>query len=321
MASGILEKLDSYNMYIPVVKALTNKELNAGHWKQIGEILGFEISPDDASINWTNLMTQGALNEENVEKISVLNAEAIKEKELVLFSSQLENMKVSRELFRIILKATDHPWCGTCNIIDKENIEDVGEKAGRHLYEIKAIDDSINGKDFTERCTEFRAFFEFSVKLVDILKETHLLWTDLVHQRGLDKEQRHQIGQSDETWRALLEDLSRGGDEQSADADAAGDDDDGALRGQHFVNLSNADEAWDERITEIRDVLKALKRGDDTRKVMRRMSRRKSSLASKAVSGFTKKKDGGGKGQFKRAINAFKTNSLGQSSGPIQRML
>ena len=100
VAANILEQLERFSMYIPLIKCLTNSRLNEGHWKKISDILGFEMTPEDGNINWSHLMEQGALSEDNISAISLLDAEANKEHDLVIFGEVRQTLRAKRRRLR-----------------------------------------------------------------------------------------------------------------------------------------------------------------------------------------------------------------------------
>ena len=163
VAETIIEKLESYSMYIPLIKALTNKRLNELHWKSIGDILGFEISKDDASISWTNLMAQGALSEENIQQIKDLNDAANKEVDVRIFTEYVKTMDADAALFSVVLGVDyKHPWAQSLvYIIDKEIMDDQMNKVENHLENIEKIESSVNGEEFLESCVDYKTTFNF----------------------------------------------------------------------------------------------------------------------------------------------------------------
>lgn len=276
VAESIIEKLDSYAMYIPLILALTNKRLNNLHWKSIGDIMGFEISKDDASVSWTNLMAQGALGEENIEKIKELNDGANKEVDVLIFTEYINKMEVDADLLRVILGVDDkHPWAqSVVYIVDNPNMDNALRKVEHHLTEIDKIEESVNGGDFLVICAKFKKLFEFAAQMGGLLVDAGIVWFDIVHQKQLTKEQKHQLTASDEAWRALLTELAVDGGTRSTVTGA-----DRLVEGYKFKDLLKMEEShFAERISEILEVLKTVKKGDDARKAMRRMSRRQSNL-------------------------------------------
>lgn len=151
VAKQILDKLNSFSMYIPLIISLTNSRMTDVHWKEISEILGFEISPEDGSINWTNLMAQGALSQENIDKIALLDAAANKDYDLVVFREFLDEMEVDSLMFKIMLGVDrSHPWAvgGKCLMVDVENITRVVARVGKHIDQIVQISENANGEEF-----------------------------------------------------------------------------------------------------------------------------------------------------------------------------
>ncbi|GMH83681.1 hypothetical protein TrST_g5859 [Triparma strigata] len=280
VAKQILDKLNSFSMYIPLIQALTNTRMTDIHWKEISDILGFEISPEDGTINWTNLMAQGALSQENIDKIALLDASANKDHDLVIFREYLDEMEVDSFMFKIILGVDrDHPWAvgGKCLVVDVENMTKVTARVKKHLGQISQISENANGEEFTERCEAYKTLFSMTERVGTILLETADLWKSLVHSSGHSKEEMHQIDLSDEKWRELLDELggTEGELEMEKDPSQVGVKKQ-LISGLGFAELETFNDLED-RIAEIRDIFKAVKEGEDTRKLMRRMSRRQSS--------------------------------------------
>lgn len=119
-----------------------------------------------------------------------------------------------------------------------------------------------------------------TAKVGALLLETQVLWRDLVHGTGHAKEQAHQIDLSDEKWRELLDELGEADGEVAMEKERA--ENEKLISGPGFAELDTYNDL-EERIVEIRDILKAVKDGDDARKLMRRMSRRQSTLRGTAM--------------------------------------
>jgi len=124
--------------------------------------------------------------------------------------------------------------------------------------------------------------------------ETHVLWHGLVYQKSVDRETSHQISQADEQWRGILDELvafkaEEGGAEEKKEKGVEGEEEAPAT----FKEASQDSRAkvaacafsalphfpaLNERVVEVRDMLRAVRKGEDTRKLMRKMSRRASNL-------------------------------------------
>ena len=128
--------------------------------------------------------------------------------------------------------------------------------------------------------------------------ESHLLWFDLVHRKGLEREQAHQLDMADEKWRELLSELGgkmaqealmrreEEGEKGKADSRAEAE----RRKSLFLIQGATFQEVTDgnfpeilERIVEIKEVLLAVQKGEDTRKFVRRMSRRQSKLGGISI--------------------------------------
>lgn len=120
----------------------------------------------------------------------------------------------------------------------------------------------------------------------------------MVHAKGLQREQAHQLDMADEKWRELLSDLGGSEAEEAIATEKGSSGKDGKptptmgrsrSNSFHLIQGASFQEVSDdyflelkERIVDVKDVLLAVQKGEDTRKLMRRMSRRQSNMSSKS---------------------------------------
>jgi len=111
VAASIAEKLQGFEIHIPLLKALTNTRLQKGHWVKISEIVGFTISPTDNAVSWTNLKDQGALTEATISMITVLSKEADRDYDQVVFKDYVVEMDDDKDRVTVsLVKDDEHPW-------------------------------------------------------------------------------------------------------------------------------------------------------------------------------------------------------------------
>mmetsp|Transcript_16677 Transcript_16677/g.33987 ORF Transcript_16677/g.33987 Transcript_16677/m.33987 type:complete len:207 (+) Transcript_16677:2-622(+) len=204
-------------------------------------------------------------------------------------------MEVDALMFRVGLGIDrQHPWAkdGKSLVIDKDNMQKVIQKVEKHLKQLKEIEESVNGGEFSEKCEDYNKLFGTTADIGTLLLETHLLWFDLVHAKGLMREQAHQLDMADEKWRELLAELGGSEAEEGINMEVEASERDGKptigrsnslqiIQGASFQEVRDGDfPELEERIVNIKNVMLAVKKGEDTRKLMRRMSRRQSNMAA-----------------------------------------
>ncbi|GMI24163.1 hypothetical protein TeGR_g1942 [Tetraparma gracilis] len=289
VADQILETLNGFQKYIPFLKALTNPRLDLHHWKRISDILGFEISPEDKSVNWSNLNDQGALSQDNIDSIAELSNQANREYDRVVFGDWMAGMEEDIKKSKVALVVeTNHPWVvgGSCFEISKLDLEKTLFAFDTHVKNCASIIESENGEELAEQCEEYKEAFAKAAKFGSLFLETHVLWHGLVFQKNAhERDTSHQVSQADEQWRGILEEVKEAEEKKEAgegaeeDAPLAAADADGRalVHGCAYTALSHFP-ALHERSVEVRDIFKAVRKGEDTRKLMRRMSRRQSNM-------------------------------------------
>ena len=70
-AQSILQQLERFGMHVPVVRALSDKNLRAGHWAQISSIVGFQLSPENIT-SLTNLIELSVMSKDKVAQLAAV---------------------------------------------------------------------------------------------------------------------------------------------------------------------------------------------------------------------------------------------------------
>jgi dynein heavy chain len=206
VAQMINRDLSSFKPQVPLLQILCHKGMRDRHWAQVGDVVGFDLRPDQHT-SLTRVLDMGI--DKYVEQLEIIAETASRE-----FSIENAITSMKEEWAGVRLDIKSYRDTGTY-ILQGDSVEEVQILLDDHLVKTQTMKGSPYAVPFQEQLGEWEAWLQLTTRTVEVWLKVQAAWMYLEPVFGAEDIIKQMPAEGtmfkvvDSNWHKLFNDVAR----------------------------------------------------------------------------------------------------------------